>query len=101
MRVESHPDADRELVSEVSFINAQRVGADDAFLGAVIETVALLADFPHAGSPRQRGVRRAPVPGFRYDVVYKLREDDVLFIIAIAHHSRHPRYWRDRVKTPR
>jgi len=35
------------------------------------------------------------VTGFPYDVVY-IVHDDVVSILAVAHHHRRPGYWRDR-----
>jgi hypothetical protein len=37
------------------------------------------------------------VERFHYDVIYLAREEIVL-IVAIAHHKRKPGYWRRRLK---
>jgi plasmid stabilization system protein ParE len=47
--------------------------------------------WPALGASYQHYVLRR----YPYSVVYRLCED-VVFIVAIAHHSRAPNYWRDR-----
>ena len=39
--------------------------------------------------------RRAAVPGYPYSVFY-LAERDAIVVLAVTHHSRHPRHWRTR-----
>jgi hypothetical protein len=40
-------------------------------------------------------VRRVPVRRFPFFVIYRERDED-LQIIAVAHQSRRPGYWRSR-----
>ena len=40
--------------------------------------------------------RQMTVHGFPYRVVYRIREHD-LYVVAIAHTSRRPDYWKHRV----
>ncbi len=44
------------------------------------------------------GARRIVLKRFPYDVVFLLDRDRVV-ILAYAHHSRRPGYWRERVPT--
>jgi hypothetical protein len=46
-------------------------------------------------SPR-RGARRYILHRFPYGIIYRLLGDDVLEILAIAHHKRRPGYWGRR-----
>ena len=39
--------------------------------------------------------RQFLVDGFPYRLIYRERDDD-LYIVAIAHPSRHPGYWKQR-----
>jgi hypothetical protein len=56
-----------------------------------------IREFPESGSPDPRtGTRSVFVLGFRYAIVYVL-EDGWATVIAIAHTSRRPGYWRDRL----
>jgi len=48
------------------------------------------------GSPIDNRYRRAFVRRFPDAVIYRL-EADVLYILAVAHLSRKPGYWRNRL----
>ena len=66
------------------------------FLGEVDRTIERLLAFPDLGSPAAKGTRRSLVRRFPYAVIY-LVEADRLVVVAIAHHSREPGYWLDRL----
>ena len=62
--------------------------------------VARIAEHPDVGQvvPRTRNlVRRVPLRRFPFFLIYR-RRDDFLEIIALAHTSRRPNYWRSRLK---
>jgi hypothetical protein len=48
------------------------------------------------GSGGRRTIRRLILLRFPYDVVFVDRADHVL-VLAFAHHSRRPGFWRDRM----
>ena len=61
---------------------------------------ALVADWPGTGAAIEEvgddlAVRRARVQNFPYHLVY-LVTDDVVYVLAVAHDRRRPRYWRAR-----
>ena len=64
------------------------------------EDVERLLQFPEIGPVAgKRGdlvVRKLKLHSFRYSVVYAVIADDIR-IYAVAHHSRRPLYWIDRV----
>jgi plasmid stabilization system protein ParE len=35
--------------------------------------------------------------GYPYDLVYSVRADEIV-VLAVAHHSRQPEYWADRLR---
>lgn len=48
------------------------------------------------GGPAADGLtRRVLVPGFPYQVLYRMRLDEIV-IVAVAHLKRRPAYWRGR-----
>lgn len=54
--------------------------------------------FPHAAPKIGRQARRFILAGFPFDLVYCVLPDEIL-IVAYAHHSRRPTYWRDRLNS--
>lgn len=52
--------------------------------------------FPLAAPPIGEHARRFILSGYPYDLIYCALPDEIL-ILAFAHHSRRPGYWRDRL----
>ena len=73
------------------------------FIVAVDRATRRAVQWPNAGS-RVEGtrstvtIRRVPVGRFPYHVVYA-SVDDVIYVLAVAHHHRRPGYWADRLPT--
>jgi toxin ParE1/3/4 len=96
-------EASQELNEVVRWYEDRRSGLGSRFLSAVDVTIEQLLRFPQAGAPVPRippdlTIRRAPVKGFPYHVVY-LETEDALHVLAIAHDKRRPAYWLSRTET--
>ena len=53
--------------------------------------------YPLAAPLIEKRVRRFILSGFPYDLIYVAFEDEIL-IVAFAHHSRLPHYWKSRLQ---
>lgn len=53
--------------------------------------------YPLASPLIELRVRRFILSGFPYDMVYVVLDNEVL-IVAYAHHSREPLYWKSRLQ---
>lgn len=95
LAVEFHPDAQEDLYSAMDWYNAERAGLGNAFVAAVERTAQMAADAPLLGSFVGHELRRVLVPAFPYAVIYAV-EPHTLWILAVAHFRRRPKYWRDR-----
>ena len=63
-------------------------------------TVTRISEYPDLGEAVRRTrslVRRVPLRHFPFFLIYR-RRDDYLQIVALAHTSRQPDYWRSRLK---
>jgi toxin ParE1/3/4 len=89
--------ARRELLAEVLYYNELGVGLGTKFAGAFDETLAIAARFPAAGSPGPASTRKVIVKGFPFSLIY-LDEEAGIVVVAVAHHTRRPGYWMDRLK---
>ncbi|MFZ2450556.1 MAG: type II toxin-antitoxin system RelE/ParE family toxin [Methylovulum miyakonense] len=96
-KIEFIPEAREEFLAEVAFYQAKQHGLGGKFSSAVEKAVALVAAFPDVGSPSASGTRRVVIKGFPFWLVYQLAQTDAIVIFAIAHHSRRPGYWLDRL----
>lgn len=99
-RLSIDPAAEDELRAAVAWYEMQRRGLGARFFAEVGRLLDLILRHPGIGSPVPRvraeyGTRRVPLRRFPYFVVYRERSDDVQ-VIAVAHASRKPGYWRHR-----
>jgi plasmid stabilization system protein ParE len=65
-------------------------------LDAVKAVRGEIAQFPSIGQAQGGRFRSLLVQGFPYIVVYQDRPEECL-IVAVAHTSRRPGYWRKRI----
>ena len=90
-----HPEARAEMRESVEFYDARLNGLGFRFLSAVEKTTERISAHPEAGAPLVGEFRKRIVPGFPYDIIYRLWED-YIYLVAVAHQHRRPGYWRDR-----
>ena len=86
-----------ELAAAVAWYERQRAGLGRELFEAVIQTIDLIRAHPEIGVPRatRQPSRQLRVNRFPYNVVYQIREHDI-YVIAVAHASRRPEYWKHR-----
>ena len=59
------------------------------------QTVERISTHPEAGTPVAGEFHKRIVPGFPYNIIYRVWQD-YIYLVAVAHHSRRPGYWRQR-----
>lgn len=90
------PAARRELLEAGQWYLADGGKAvAEQFEGAVERALRLLQFMPKLGRPSYPGVRTWALKRFPYTLVYRV-EGELITVIAVAHQSREPGYWRDR-----
>jgi len=95
MKVELSDAAEAELNEAFAFYHGREPGVADRFLDAIDEAVGRIAGNPTTYRLIDGEHRRCLAKVYPYDVVYRL-QGDVIEIVAIAHQSREPGYWRQR-----
>lgn len=96
MQVRFEEDAQAELFEAALYYDQQQLGLGDAFGQAVERAVGKVAADPSRFPIVIDGVQRCRVARFPY-CVYFLALGEVLYVVAVAHHSRQPDYWKDRL----
>lgn len=91
MTAEFHPLADQELTEASQFYEARAAGLGADFLDHVEGLVGLLTQLPDLGRLHGGGIRSFPTRRFPYSLVYQVIGDR-LFVLAVAHQRREPRY---------
>jgi plasmid stabilization system protein ParE len=99
-RLSIDPAAEEELRAAIAWYEMQQRGLGAQFFVEVGRVLELILRHPGIGSlvPRVRAAYGAPrvlLHHFPYFVVYRERSEDI-YMIAIAHTSRKPGYWRHR-----
>jgi toxin ParE1/3/4 len=90
-----HPEARAEMNESRDFYEARLDGLGLRFLSAVEQTVDRISTHPEAGAPLAGEFRKRIISGFPYNIIYRVWQD-YIYLIAVAHHSRRPSYWRER-----
>lgn len=95
-RPELHPDATEELIDSAQYLDEASSGLGSRFLDEFFRVIERINIFPESGFRISGRVRGARVSVFRYDVIYRV-ERNRIYILAVAHQSRKPGYWRGRI----
>lgn len=95
-------EAAEEVVAAADYIEAEQKGYGRHFLDEYGSKLAQIARFPQSGARLERRVagfelRAFSLRRFPYSIVVAV-EEQRSSVIAVAHMSREPGYWRDRLK---
>ena len=93
--VEFHEEAAREFEAAVEWYISRNTLSAMRFAESVSDAVAMIAEFPQRWPKHSHGTRRFVLRRFPYLVIYRERSDAIQ-IVAIAHVSRRPGYWKAR-----
>lgn len=93
--IEIHVDAERELNAAAIFYEKRVEGLGQQFLDEFEGAISQIQKFPEAYPTYEEEYRRYLLKRFPFSVVYRI-DGDNLFIIAIAHLKRKPKYWETR-----
>jgi plasmid stabilization system protein ParE len=94
-------DAEDEIESARRYLTQQASRLGDRFLDDLDETLDAIVERPESFSrletlPDDAPYRRALLSIFRYAVIFEIVSDEIL-VVALAHTSREPNYWLDRL----
>ena len=98
--VHTNPFADEEIFYYTEQYAAHSVNLGGRLWDEVQSSFNLISEYPLIGEvvPRARvrgAARRIPLRRFPFFVIYRIHEDYVE-VMALAHTSRKPNYWRAR-----
>jgi plasmid stabilization system protein ParE len=95
MKYEFHPDAELELYEAAAYYEASLPGLGVLFGDEVDSVIGVLLNHPEMGARIDEDLRHFVLSRFPFSVVYALTPD-LVYIVAIAHGSREPGYWKHR-----
>jgi hypothetical protein len=91
-----HEAADAELTEAVGYYDAKAPGLGDRLLAEVKAATHYIEQYPHVAPLIDDGVRAKVLARFPYSLMYVVDVHE-LYIVALAHDSRRPGYWADRL----
>ena len=89
-----------ELQEAAIYLETEEAGLGMRFLDAVGAARKQILVAPLAWHPLEQGLRRCHLKRFRYGLIYRIN-GRLIEIIAVAHDSRHPGYWKTRLRNNR
>lgn len=90
------PVAEKELQDAAQFYNDDRPGFGDQLIEEFEVLMERLGRHPESGPRISRRLRTAHLNDFRYSVIYRVEDEEIL-VVAVAHQSRKPGYWKGRI----
>ena len=97
MKYEFHPEAEQELYEAAARYESEVTDLGFRFADEVERVIRLLLAHPELGSRLDDELRHFVLLRFPFSVVYAV-VSDVDYVVAVAHGSREPGYWRPRVQ---
>ena len=96
-RVVHHPEAEDEFETAQIWYFSRSQRSAKRFTAAVDQVVEQFRVQPDRYPLYDSEFREAGMTDFPYSVVYRVLASGDVQVIAVAHASREPGYWRDRV----
>ncbi len=97
MKYEFHPEAELELYEAALRYESEITGLGIRFGNEVEQVISLLLEHPEMGARVDEDLRHFVLRKFPFSVVYATM-GELVYIVAIAHGSREPEYWRLRIQ---
>ena len=88
--------AEIEVDEAVSWYQKQSEDQDLNFLDELVRAISVITAYPLIAAEIEPDIRIYFLNRFPYSLIYGI-EDNGIVIIALAHQSREPGYWADRV----
>ena len=92
-----HPDAREELLEAGQYILNDDAEEGLLFKLAFAQSLDWACSQPLTFRCFEDDFRKVKVGKFRYSLIFRIRGDEVQ-VLAVAHMSRNPRYWKDRAE---
>jgi hypothetical protein len=92
-----HPKALQELSDGADYYGKIPKDLAERLLFEVEHGRTLIVEFPEAWAPASASTRRYLLPGFPFQIVYRIRGEEIQ-IVALAHFKRKAGYWQHRLR---
>ena len=94
-QIKFHHAANTELLEAIHYYQGVSPGLAALFVAKVNSALQLIYDNPEAFQRVDLDLRQIPLGKFPYSLFYAL-EQNIIRVVAVAHHKRKPGYWKNR-----
>ncbi len=92
-----HPDVSCEVKDSYTWYQQQVEGLGDDFINELEAAYQAIMELPRTWPRFQTYFRRFLLSRFPFSVIYRIHDDNLIYVVAVMHNSRKPGYWLDRV----
>ncbi len=89
--------AETEMFEAALYLESESKGLGFEFLEEANHCIEQIKSFPEAWPEIRPGIRRHLTKRFPYSLLYSLRKDNTILILAVMHCKKAPEYWIDRL----
>ena len=93
-----HPEITEDIKASYEWYEEQSAGLGLSFVDELEKSYEAISNFPKSWSPFRFGFKRYILSRFPFSVVYK-EEQETIFVIAVMHNSRNPKFWEARLSS--
>jgi toxin ParE1/3/4 len=93
-----HVEAAAEYENQIRYYRRCQPGLQHRFTAAVEEALVRIVENPERWRMIEPDIRRCLVKKFPFSIIYSI-QPGIIFVLAIAHSSREPGYWNQRITT--
>jgi toxin ParE1/3/4 len=97
MRLHYLPEASEDLSDAVTYYDDCKDGLAADFYRELIHVEADVLNMPEFWHRVDPNYRRKLFRRYPYSLVYRVIDEELILIVAVAHTSRHPGYWKNRL----
>jgi plasmid stabilization system protein ParE len=95
LKISYHEKARDELAESGRFYSSQSLELGNLFFETFDRAVTDIRQFPRRFPKVEDDIRRCLLHKFPFGICYRI-ENETVRILAVAHSSRHPAYWKRR-----
>jgi plasmid stabilization system protein ParE len=87
--------AEEEITEPAAFNEKESKGLGTDFLDEIENAISMICENPEVAQIYSSEMRGFVLARFPYSLIYVVEKENIL-IVAVAHHRREPRYWKNR-----
>jgi plasmid stabilization system protein ParE len=91
-----HPDTKVEVIESFTWYQLQSKGLGHEFVQELDEAFNSIQSLPSTWPKFGQSHRRFILGRFPFSIIYKVRDNSEIYVVAVMHNHRKPGYWNER-----